>query len=151
MGEALHKLHSEKLGGVIPSIAMGTHTREFPRVTQAALKQAGVEPRDLKAIAITNRPGLKGSLSYVHFSVSVAFTYFMNLLILSSSVGLKYAQYLSLKHNVPLIPIHHMEAHALMVRMFHKVNKHLKYLLTTSVGLRVCVCACAQHNMSLGL
>ena len=35
--------------------------------------------------------------------------------------GTDYAKYLSVKHGVPLIPIHHMEAHALTARMVEKV------------------------------
>ena len=35
--------------------------------------------------------------------------------------GTDYAKYLSVKHRVPLIPIHHMEAHALTARMVEKV------------------------------
>ena len=37
------------------------------------------------------------------------------------STGTDYAKYLSVKHRVPLIPIHHMEAHALTARMVEKV------------------------------
>ena len=36
-------------------------------------------------------------------------------------IGTDYAKYLGRKHNVPVIPIHHMEAHALTVRMIEKV------------------------------
>ena len=36
-------------------------------------------------------------------------------------IGTDYAKYLSVKHGVPLIPIHHMEAHALTARMVEKV------------------------------
>lgn len=38
-----------------------------------------------------------------------------------SRIGTDYAKYLSKKHHVPVIPIHHMEAHALTVRMIEKV------------------------------
>lgn len=56
---------------------------------------AQVRCEDLDAIAITNRPGLA----------------------LSLMVGFRYARYLSRKYNKPIIPIHHMHSHALMVRM----------------------------------
>ena len=55
----------------------------------------------VEVIAITTRPGMRGSLS----------------------IGLQFAQLLSLKNNLPIIPIHHMEAHALTVRMDHKVRE----------------------------
>lgn len=54
----------------------------------------------LDAIAVTNRPGLP-----------------MSLLI-----GLRYAKYLARKYSKPIIPIHHMEAHALMSRMENKIE-----------------------------
>lgn len=40
---------------------------------------------------------------------------------LSLLVGLRYAKYLARKYQKPIMPIHHMEAHALMARMTHKV------------------------------
>lgn len=65
-----------------------------------SLKQAQVNVEDLDAIAVTNRPGLKMSLL----------------------VGLRYAKHLARKFQKPLIPIHHMEAHALTARMENNVQ-----------------------------
>lgn len=55
---------------------------------------------DVDAIAVTNRPGLT----------------------LSLSVGVRYAKHLARSYGKPLIPIHHMEAHALTVRASHNVE-----------------------------
>lgn len=54
--------------------------------------------KDLSAIAVTNRPGLRGSLL----------------------VGTEYAKKLAGMLQKPLIPIHHMEAHALTARLKEK-------------------------------
>lgn len=43
-----------------------------------------------------------------------------------SRVGTDYAKYLSVKHGVPLIPIHHMEAHALTARMVERVGEEMR-------------------------
>lgn len=40
---------------------------------------------------------------------------------LSLLVGMNYGKHLSCKSGKPLIPIHHMEAHALTIRMVQKV------------------------------
>jgi N6-L-threonylcarbamoyladenine synthase len=79
---------------------MDFHRENIERIVTESLKQANVQPEELDAIAVTNRPGLK-----------------MSLLI-----GLRYAKHLARKHKKPLIPIHHMEAHALTVRMEHDVQ-----------------------------
>lgn len=55
---------------------------------------------DLDAIAVTNRPGLPMSLI----------------------IGVRYAKYLARKYYKPIIPVHHMEAHALMARMENKIE-----------------------------
>lgn len=55
---------------------------------------------DIDAIAVTNRPGMA----------------------LSLLVGLRYAKYLSRKYSKPIIPIHHMQAHALAARAEHSIE-----------------------------
>lgn len=54
----------------------------------------------IDAIAVTVKPGLLFSLE----------------------IGVKYAKYLSKSHQRPLIPIHHMEAHALVARMYNSIE-----------------------------
>lgn len=53
---------------------------------------------------------------------------------LSLMVGMKYAKYLCCKHNKPIIPIHHMEAHALTARMSDKSVKYPFLVLLISGG-----------------
>ena len=56
--EALH----EKFRGVVPEVAARAHLERILPVIDTARKQAGVDPGDLDAIAVADRPGLAGSL-----------------------------------------------------------------------------------------
>lgn len=71
------------------------HRENIERVVSETFNQSGLSVQDVDAIAVTNRPGLQ----------------------LSLLIGLRYAKYLARTHSKPIIPIHHMEAHALTVRM----------------------------------
>ncbi len=51
--------------GVVPEIASRLHTEWIAQVVQSALAQANLKLSDLDAIAVTNRPGLLGSLLLV--------------------------------------------------------------------------------------
>lgn len=102
LGQSLYSqtaLHI-RYGGVNPVFAHELHRNNIDSAVSDALQNAGKCIKDLDAIAVTTRPGL----------------------LLSLQVGAKYARYLSRMHNKPLIPIHHMEAHALVARMYHKVQ-----------------------------
>uniref|UniRef100_A0A1B0ESJ6 N(6)-L-threonylcarbamoyladenine synthase n=1 Tax=Lutzomyia longipalpis TaxID=7200 RepID=A0A1B0ESJ6_LUTLO len=97
LGEALHSQLSVHLknGGIIPPLAQDMHRENIVSVVNNALTSAGVAVKDVDAIAVTNRPGLP----------------------LSLLIGLRYGKHLARNQGKPLIPIHHMEAHALTVRM----------------------------------
>lgn len=58
-----------KYGGVIPELASRAHQQNIVPVVDTALKEAGVAPDELDAIAFTRGPGLLGSLL-----VGVSFT-----------------------------------------------------------------------------
>jgi N6-L-threonylcarbamoyladenine synthase len=87
-------------GGILPPIAMDFHRENIERIVQESLKEANVTVNDLDAIAVTNRPGL----------------------IMSLKVGIRYAKHLARNHQKPLIPIHHMEAHALTARLDNEIE-----------------------------
>jgi N6-L-threonylcarbamoyladenine synthase len=75
--------------GVVPELASRLHTEWIvPTVTQA-LDEASIAPKELDAIAVTNRPGLLGSLL----------------------VGLSFAKGFSATLNLPFITIDHIRAH----------------------------------------
>nr|XP_020475845.1 probable tRNA N6-adenosine threonylcarbamoyltransferase, mitochondrial isoform X2 [Monopterus albus] len=101
LGESLHSQKEVHLrtGGIIPNVAQHLHRENIERVVHEALERSGVEPSQLSAVATTVKPGLA----------------------LSLGVGLGFSQWFVRQHKKPFIPIHHMEAHALTVRMFHPV------------------------------
>jgi N6-L-threonylcarbamoyladenine synthase len=83
--ESLH----EQFRGVVPEVAARAHVERILPVIDTAIKQAGVAPHDLTAIAIADRPGLAGSLL----------------------VGLVAAKSLALAWNKPLVAVNHLHAH----------------------------------------
>jgi len=52
----------EQYGGVVPELASRAHQSNIIPVIDQALKQAGISHNDLSAIAVTQGPGLMGSL-----------------------------------------------------------------------------------------
>jgi tRNA N6-adenosine threonylcarbamoyltransferase len=76
-------------GGVVPEIASRRHVELITAVIQEALDRAGVSLDDIEGVAVTNRPGLIGSLL----------------------VGVTAAKSLALARNLPLVGVHHIEGH----------------------------------------
>ena len=87
---ATQKIH-EQYGGVIPELASRAHIQNIVPVVDAALKQSGVKLAQLNAVAFTQAPGLIGSLL----------------------VGAQFAKSVAMSLSVPLISVHHMQAHVL--------------------------------------
>ena len=52
-----HRLY----GGVVPEVASRAHQEHIIPVVDAALKKAGVDKKELDAVAVTQGPGLMGS------------------------------------------------------------------------------------------
>ena len=75
--------------GVVPEIASRTHTEWIVDTYHEALKQGGLNTSDIHGIAVTNRPGLVGSLL----------------------VGLSFAKGLVLSLGVPYTTVNHVMAH----------------------------------------
>ncbi|WP_298715468.1 tRNA (adenosine(37)-N6)-threonylcarbamoyltransferase complex transferase subunit TsaD [Chitinophaga sp.] len=86
-GQAVH----QQYGGVVPELASRAHQENIVPVVDLALKKAGIQPEDLSAIAFTQSPGLIGSLL----------------------VGSCFAKSMALALGLPLIGVHHMQAHVL--------------------------------------
>jgi len=84
------KVH-EQYGGVVPELASRAHLQNIVPVVDTALKKAGCELSSLTAIAFTQSPGLIGSLL----------------------VGSQFAKSLALSLDIPLLAVHHMQAHVL--------------------------------------
>lgn len=86
-GQAVH----EQYGGVVPELASRAHMQNIVPVVDAAMKKAGCSMSELSAIAFTQSPGLIGSLL----------------------VGSQFAKSLAMSLNIPLLAVHHMQAHVL--------------------------------------
>lgn len=84
-----------KYGGVVPELASREHLRAIVPVVREALSAAGIALDDLNAIAVTEGPGLVGSLL----------------------VGLTYAKALCFARHIPLIAVNHVEGHIHSVLM----------------------------------
>jgi N6-L-threonylcarbamoyladenine synthase len=78
-------------GGVVPELASRAHQQNIIPVVDKALKEAGVTPEDIDAVAFTRGPGLMGSLL----------------------VGTSFAKGFALANNIPLIEVNHLHAHVL--------------------------------------
>lgn len=78
-------------GGVVPELASRAHQANIIPVVSEALKKAECNIADIHAVAFTKGPGLLGSLM----------------------VGVSYAKGLALALDIPLISVHHMQAHIL--------------------------------------
>ncbi len=94
------KLH-EPFGGIVPEIASRKQMEFIAPVVQQAMAQAGVDWRNLDAIAVTNRPGLIGSLV----------------------VGVSFAKAIAFAHSLPLIPVNHLEGHLFSVFLQEKESQ----------------------------
>ena len=81
-------LHA-KTGGVVPEVASRQHVTQINAVIAEALEVAGIGLKDVGAVAVANRPGLMGALL----------------------VGVSAAKTLAYALNVPLLAVHHIEAH----------------------------------------
>jgi N6-L-threonylcarbamoyladenine synthase len=84
------KVH-EAYGGVVPELASRAHQQNIIPVVDMALKQAGINKKDLSAIAFTRGPGLLGSLL----------------------VGTSFAKGLSMALQLPMVEVNHLQAHVL--------------------------------------
>ena len=87
---ANQQIHAE-YGGVVPELASRAHMANILPVVDTALKTAGISKHQLSAIAFTRGPGLLGSLL----------------------VGAGFARGMAQALDIPIIDVHHMQAHVL--------------------------------------
>jgi N6-L-threonylcarbamoyladenine synthase len=94
-------------GGVVPELASREHLRAIVPVVSKALQDAGKTYESIDAIAVTQGPGLAGSLL----------------------VGLSYAKALSFSTGKPLIAVNHLEGHvhAVLLEERQKGNYELQF------------------------
>ncbi|XP_028169657.1 tRNA N6-adenosine threonylcarbamoyltransferase, mitochondrial-like [Ostrinia nubilalis] len=101
LGESLYSqnLIHVRYGGVNPLVAYELHRNNIELAVKEALDKSSIKIENVDAIAVTTQPGM----------------------LINLKVGVKYAKYLAKLSGKPLIPIHHMEAHALAARMYEEI------------------------------
>jgi N6-L-threonylcarbamoyladenine synthase len=99
-------------GGVFPEIASREHLAKIEPVVLGALAQASVSFEDIDAVAVTQGPGLVGSLL----------------------VGVCYAKALAFGLSVPLIGVNHIEGHVYSVIFENPPVKYPALALIVSGG-----------------
>jgi N6-L-threonylcarbamoyladenine synthase len=83
----------QKYGGVVPELASREHLEKIEGVVEEALSNAGVSIDDIDGIAVTQGPGLVGSLL----------------------VGINYAKGIAFAAKKPIVGINHIEGHVYSV------------------------------------
>jgi len=81
-------IHS-RYGGIVPEVASRQHLLSIAPIVDEAMKRAHVSYSDLNAVAVTNGPGLAGSLL----------------------VGVNAAKSIAAAHNIAMIGVNHLEGH----------------------------------------
>ena len=114
-------------GGVVPELASRAHMQNIVPVVDTALKKAGTSLRELNAIAFTKAPGLIGSLL----------------------VGSQFAKSLALSLNIPIIGVHHMQAHVL-ANLIDEPKPSFPFLCLTVSGGHTQIVKCdSPHKLSV--
>lgn len=89
-----HLIHAQ-YEGVVPELASREHLRLMGPVMRAALRGAGAQLSDIEAVAVTNGPGLIGSLL----------------------VGLSFGKALAYGLGIPIVGVNHVEGHLAAVAL----------------------------------
>jgi N6-L-threonylcarbamoyladenine synthase len=82
-------------GGIVPEVASRRHLEVLPSILHTALREAGVTLHDIGLIAVTQGPGLLGSLL----------------------MGMCLAKALAFALEKPLVAVNHLEGHLFAVRL----------------------------------
>ncbi len=84
-------------GGVVPELASRQHVRDICGVVEAALEQARMAAGDVGAVAVTQGPGLVGSLL----------------------VGVAFAKAFAWSRRIAVVPVHHLAGHIESLTLAH--------------------------------
>src|SRR5918992_2659680 len=102
----------ERFGGVVPELASREHLDKIVPIVEEALSRAHVTRQQLDGIAVTNGPGLIGSLL----------------------VGVSYAKAMAYALNKPLVGVNHIEGHIYSVCFENPPVEHPALALIVSGG-----------------
>ena len=84
-------------GGVVPELASRQHVRDICGVYEAALQQASVTIEEIGGVAVTQGPGLVGSLL----------------------VGVAFGKAMAWSRGIPIVPVHHLAGHIESLTLAH--------------------------------
>lgn len=118
---ATQKVH-EQYGGVVPELASRAHLQQIVPVVEAAVKEAGISKTDITAVGFTQAPGLIGSLL----------------------VGACFAKGFAQALQIPLIAVHHMQAHVL-AHFIEDPKPRFPFLCLTVSGGHTQIVLCHDH------
>ena len=125
---ATQAVHTQ-YGGVVPELASRAHMQNIVPVVDQAIAEAGISLDQLDAVAFTSSPGLIGALL----------------------VGTGFAKSLALSLDIPLIAVHHMQAHVLSNLIADPQPKFPFLCLTVSGGhTQIVLCKDALNMEILG-
>ena len=110
-------VHKE-FGGVVPELAARSHMEKIDWIVKKAIKESGVDIKELDAVASTAGPGL----------------------IVCLSVGLSFGKAFAASLNKPFIAVNHLEGHALSPKLNSKLNyPYLLLLISGGHSQYLCV------------
>src|SRR5918997_1917895 len=102
----------KKFGGVVPELASREHLDKIVAVVEEAFARAGVAPEEIDGVAVTQGPGLVGSLL----------------------VGLSYAKALAYALEKPFVGVNHIEGHIYSVVFDNPPIEYPAFALVVSGG-----------------
>ncbi len=101
-------IHKE-YGGVVPEIASREHVKGITYVFDQAMSKAGVNYQEIDLIAVTEGPGLIGSLL----------------------IGVNAAKVIALNYGIPIIGVHHISGHIYANNIEHEMEFPLLALVVS--------------------
>jgi N6-L-threonylcarbamoyladenine synthase len=99
----------QRYGGVVPEVASRKHVESITWMLEEAMQEAGIALEDLSAIAVTQGPGLVGSLL----------------------VGVVAGKALACALELPLIGVHHIAGHIYANQLVHQLEYPLMALVVS--------------------
>ena len=102
----------KRFGGVVPELASREHLDKIVPVVEEAFERAGIGKRDIDGVAVTQGPGLVGSLL----------------------VGLSFAKALAYALRKPLVGVNHIEGHIYSVVFENPPIEYPAFALVVSGG-----------------
>ncbi|MFC1744160.1 tRNA (adenosine(37)-N6)-threonylcarbamoyltransferase complex transferase subunit TsaD [Candidatus Riflebacteria bacterium] len=116
-------IHS-KYGGVVPELASRAHLHYFGDTLSKTLQRAKKSMQEVDMIAVTQGPGLMGSLL----------------------TGVMFARGLALQFNLPVFPVHHILAHIYTVFLENNTPPQFPFITLMISGGHTYLLRCKSHN-----